>query len=142
MRSEIGLALAVLGLALLTVAALRRWTRLVLWGVVGLGAAYAVVLPSINITTAAVTGPLVAGGLFTAAEGVFLAATRGTVPKPEPTRSVAWLATVALGAIAVSALVLVIATVPIGRSLLATIVGTAAAVGLVALLSRRARGDG
>jgi hypothetical protein len=141
-RPAIVLALAVLGVVLLTVAALTRWTRLVLWGLAALGAAYAVVLPSINITTAAVTGPLVAGGLLTASEGVFLAAARGTVPKPEPARAAAWLATVALGAIAVSALVLVIATVPLGRSLLATIAGTAAAVGVVALLSRRARGDG
>jgi len=133
--------LAALGAVLLVLAAVMRWTRLVPWGLAGLGTAYALVLPSINVTSAAVTAPLVAGGLFVAAEGVFIAAARGAVPKPEPARALAWLTASGLGAIACSALVLVLATVAIGRSLLITIVGTAAAVGVVALLSSRSQGD-
>ncbi len=134
-------ALAAAGGLLLIAAALARLTELVLWGLAALGAAYAVLLPGINVTTAAVTAPLVAGGLFVAGEGVFLAAARGAVPKADPSRAAGWLTAAGLGAIASSALVLLLATVAIGRSLLVTIVGTAAAVGVVALLSRRSRGD-
>ncbi len=134
-------ALVALGVVLLTVAAVTRWTRLVLWGLAALGGAYAVALASMQVTTAAVTAPLVAGGVFVAAEGVFLAAARGAEPKPEALRGIAWLVAAGLGAIAVSALVLVIATVPIGRSLLVTIIGTIAAVSVVALLTRRSQND-
>lgn len=141
MRWEVFSALVAVGVVLLTVAAVMRWTRLVLWGLAALGAAYAVALASMQVTTAAVTAPLVAGAVFVAAEGVFLAAARGTEPKPEARRGIAWLVTAGLGAIAVSALVLVVATAPVGRSLLATIIGTVAAVGVVGLLTRRSQND-
>jgi hypothetical protein len=134
-------ALVALGVVLLTVAAVTRWTRLVLWGLAALGGAYLVALAGMQVTTAAVTAPLVAGGVFVAAEGVFLAAARGAEPKPEALRGVTWLVSAGLGAIAVSALVLVIATVPVGRSLLVTIIGTIAAVSVVALLTRRSGND-
>ena len=134
-------ALAAAGSALLIAAGVTRATQLVLWGIAALGTAYAVVLPAINVTTAAVTAPLVAGGLFVAAEGVFLAAGRGAVPKPDPSRAATWLTAAGLGAIATSALVLLLATVAIGRSLLVTIVGTVAAVIVVAMLSGRSQGD-
>ena len=145
MRWEVFSALAAIGVVLLTVAAVTRWTRLVLWGLAALGAAYAVALASMQVTTAAVTAPLVAGGVFVAAEGVFIAAARGAEPKPEALRGIAWLVTAGLGAIAVSALVLVVATAPVGRSLLVTIIGTVSAVAVVRLLTRRSqtrRSDG
>jgi hypothetical protein len=141
MRWEVFAALAAVGVALLTVAAVTRWTRLVLWGLAALGAAYAVALASMEVTTAAVTAPLVAGGVFVAAEGVFLAAERGTEPKPEARREIAWLVAAGLGAIAVSALVLVVATAPVGRSLLVTIIGTVSAVAVVGLLTGRSQND-
>jgi FtsH-binding integral membrane protein len=141
MRWEVFSALAAIGVVVLTVAAVMRWTRLVLWGLAALGAAYAVALASMQVTTAAVTAPLVAGGVFVAAEGVFLAAARGTEPKSDARRGIAWLVTAGLGAIAVSALVLVIATAPVERSLLVTIIGTVAAVGVVGLLTRRSQND-
>ena len=134
-------ALAAIGVLLLTLASVIRWTRLVLWGLAALGGAYAVALASMEGTTAAVTAPLVAGGVFVAAEGVFLAAGRGTEPKPEALRGIGWLVTAGLGAIAVSALVLVVATAPVGRSLLVTIIGTVAAVGVVGILTRRSQDD-
>jgi hypothetical protein len=85
--------------------------------------------------------PLLAAGLLISAEIMFSALRRGAKPPSAggPQR-IAWLAGLGLGAIGVSALVLLAATVPVGRSVAITIIGTAAAVSVVvglSLLSRR-----
>lgn len=81
--------------------------------------------------------PLIAGGLLALAEVGFSFGKR----HEQDSRSrllgrVAWAATAGLGGIFVSALVLIAASADVARSVLMTVGGTAAAVIVVAVLSR------
>jgi hypothetical protein len=120
------------GVVIIAVAVALRRARFVFWGMALLGGAYVLWLPRHQGVGEAVTAPLVAAALMSCGEAVFLAIEGG---RAYVGRRILWLAGTALGSITVSAIVLVVATIHLGRSVATTIVGTVAAVAVVALLS-------
>jgi hypothetical protein len=83
--------------------------------------------------------PLLAGGLLALAELAFSFGQPDEDPGPRVIRRLTWAAGAGVGGILVSALVLLAATVGVARSVPMTVGGTAAAVIVVALLSRAVR---
>lgn len=84
--------------------------------------------------------PLLAGGLLALAELAFSFGSRDEDSRSGVLGRLAWAAGAGLGGIFVAALVLIAATAHVARSLPMTVGGTAAAVIVVALLSRASRG--
>jgi hypothetical protein len=80
--------------------------------------------------------PLFAGAAVGLAELAFTLLGRVGEPRVPLLRRLAWPMCVGLGGIVVSALVLLVASFHVGRSVGVTILGTAAAVAAVALLAR------
>jgi hypothetical protein len=80
--------------------------------------------------------PLIAAGLLALAELVHLMLRREGSPEPSVWRRIASAAGAGAGAAVVAALLLLAATVHVGRSLAMTIAGTVTAVTAIALLSR------
>lgn len=83
--------------------------------------------------------PLIAGGLLALAELAFSLGQRDHDSRHGSLGWLAWAAGAGLGGIVVSALVLLAATPNVARSLPLTVGGTAAAVIVVAVLSRAAK---
>ena len=84
--------------------------------------------------------PLIAGGVLALAELAFSFRSRDEDQRAGTLGQLAWAAAAGLGGIFVAALVLLIATANVARSVPMTLIGTAAAVTVVALLGRAWRG--
>lgn len=126
--------MVLLGLGLAT-----RWGLAVAWSLLLLGAEYALWLTerSGGVDTRA---PLYAAGLLLVAELAFDGLER-TVVRPEPevaARRGLQLALLAVGAVGAGAVVLAVATLPVGGSVALTAVGVGAAVTALVLVSRLA----
>jgi hypothetical protein len=133
--------LAAFALALLTAGLLLRWTSLVVWSVVAIGAEYAVwlTLAGEDVNTRA---PLVGGGLFLLAELAFdsIEAPAGRIEPDVLLRRLVVLAALALGAFALGVVALGAAAVPVTGGVALTAIGIVAAVLALALIARLASG--
>ena len=124
---------------LLALGLATRWGLAVAWGLLLLGAEYALWLTerSGGVDTRA---PLDAAGLLLVAELAFDGLER-TVVRPEPevaARRGLQLALLAVGAVGAGAVVLAVATLPVGGSVALTAVGVGAAVAALVLVGRLA----
>ena len=131
-------ALGALGLALVLIAVWRRWPWLIGWGMAGVGSPYVIWLLNGRGPVIGVTTPLVAAGLLALGEAAFYGAGRRNGTEYGG-RQAAWIASIALGTLAVCALVLIAATISVRGSIVLTIGGTLAAVIAIALPSIRFR---
>ena len=138
MSQEIATTLGGLAIVLFAGAVRLRRASLVGWALAGAGAAYAVWLLGDHGVRVALLAPLLAGGLLLCGELGYSIADRG----PRPPHFFAWLAGLASAGVIVSSVVLLVATIGVGRSAAMTFAGTAAAVVAVSVLSRVARGTG
>ncbi len=135
------IALAVTGSMLLVVAVRGRQSALVAWALAGLVASFAVGLVSGPAAGLGSPTPLVAAGLLVVGEAAFYGAERASGTE-YGRRQALGLTLVALAGIAVSASVLLAATIAAPRSLVLTVGGTLGAVIAIALPSawfRRSR---
>jgi hypothetical protein len=135
-----GLVLALVGAgsAALVGAVWARWPPLILWGLAALGCSYAVGLVGGHHPGPGLATPLVAAGLLAVGEAAFHGAERVRAIE-YPWRQAARVALAALAALAVSAAVLLAATIAVPSSLVLTVGGTLAAVIAIALPSVRFR---
>jgi FtsH-binding integral membrane protein len=138
MRHDIAAALAGLAIVLFAGALRLRWASLLSWSLAAAGGAYAVWLSGDHGVRVALLAPLLGGGLLVCGEVGYAIANRG----PREPHFLTWLAAIAAAGVIVSSIVLLVATIGVGRSAAMTFAGTAAAVVAVSLLSRLARGTG
>jgi hypothetical protein len=123
-----------LGVALVLIAAWRRWPWLIGSGLVMVGGSYGIWLVSGRGDALGLATPLVAAGLLALGEIAFYLAGRRHGSE-YGVREAAWITVTAFGALALCALVLLAATISVRGSLVLTIGGTLAAVLAIALPS-------
>jgi hypothetical protein len=124
------------GAALIVAAVWARSSRLIAWGLAALGSAYVVGVPSGRAVW--VTTPLVAAALLALGEAAFYGAERASGTEYSG-RQAARVLLAALAGLAISAVVLLAATIAIRSSLVLTLAGILAAVIAIALPSTRFR---
>jgi hypothetical protein len=128
------IAPAAAGSMLLVVAVWARLPVLIAWGLAGLGGSFAVGLVSGRVAGLGPATPLVAAALLAVGEAAFYGAERASGTE-YGARQALRLTLAAFAGLAVSASVLLAATIAAPRSLVLTVGGTLAAVIAIALPS-------